>query len=59
MAVLTFLGFFLTALLTGVAAPAGAATPAPSTSTTSTANTAPRLGWSQDTVYVQSDATSR
>jgi Matrixin len=55
---LTLLGVLLVAVLLGQGAPAQAAgTPAPTS--TSTQNVGPQLGWAQDTVYVESSATSR
>jgi hypothetical protein len=57
--VLTLLGLALVTVLLGQGVPAHAASPAPAPSTASTQNVGPLLGWSQDTVYVTSDATSR
>ena len=57
---LALLGLALAAVLLGHGAPAAhAATPAAGSTTASTANVGTLLGWAQDTVYVQSDATSR
>jgi len=58
---LGLLGLLLVVMLLGHSGPvAHAATPTGTTTTTASAkNTGPLLGWAQDTVYVQSDATSR
>ena len=57
--VLTLLGLALVAVLLGQGVPAHAASPATAPATASTQNVGPLLGWSQDTVHVTSDATSR
>lgn len=57
--VLTLLSLALVSVLLGQGVPAQAASPAAAPASGSTQNVGSRLGWAQDTVYVQSDATSR